>query len=452
VLSGLAAFVLVVAVAKTTWPAVIAAAAVVALPDAYQQGAGLRFFSYHFMTQVNLAMFYGIACMSISWMFMIKACRRASVKGVLVAYAFLAICVTYKAHLFVANALLLMLYPCALFARGDARIRVGWRVLAAGTLIGIYALVVSWSQASPRVPTLRYDFSGAGDYLRILMTSFSEGRWRSAFEWLYLQHQLPRAINGLLSLLLVVVGSFGLWLVVTPLVYRATRRVVDSRAWGFVLLVTINYLFMAMALSLDKSGASTPEELVNRPHAWAYFVVVAFTMAAFAAWLQARTGPRLRRLRWMWAPVALAVLLVVDEEAANLQTFPEWGRASYADTNEVATCQVRAAAYVRDHGNVSDIIQDSRFDRRFMTTAIAERQAYVLDSDFGGDFPLKTQRMAEVEALRTAADPQAIQTWARTNRIGWFLMHPEDSKGWDERFLSRSAFRCGDFRVFRFPD
>ena len=54
--------------------------------------------------------------------------------------------------------------------------------------------------------------------------------------------------------------------------------------------------------------------------------------------------------------------------------------------------------------------------------------------------------------VQQAADPHILEAWARANRIGWFLLDPEDSAGWAPAFLARAVFRCEGFRVFRFPD
>lgn len=449
-LSGLAAYVLVSTVLRSIWPGVIGAAAIVALPDPYQQGFAIRFFSYHFMTQANLTMFYGLACISLAWVFMIEACRRGRAGGVLIAYAFLSLCVAYKAHLFVANALILMLYPCVFLAREDRRIRTWWRVVVALSFIGIYAVAVSLSQLSPRVPTLRYDGSGITEYVRILMGGFSDGWLKSGFDWLYYQHRLPFVVNAVLDLLLIVVGSFGLWLVVAPLAYWKSRRTTQPRAWGFVLLVTVNYVLMALVLSLDMRGASTPEEFSNRPQAWAYFVLVAFASAGLATWLWGKRGIPGPRLRWLVVPAAGLMLFVVHEEARDLQTFPEYGAFSYADFNRVDTCQVRAAQYVRDHGRKGDLLQDSQFDPRFVTTAIAERQAFVVGSTFGGSPHLMTERVESVRRVIATTDAKALRSWARANQVDWYLMHPDGSAGWDAAFLAQATFRCGDYRLFRF--
>lgn len=450
-LVGLAAYALVAVTLKTTWPAVFAAAAVVALPDAYQQGFGVHYLSFHFMSQVNLGMLYGIACIAMAWLFMIEACRRDRVRGIVASYVLLAVCLTYKAHLFVANAMILMLYPCLYFGRGVERIRWWGRAMVAVALVALFVGVVSFAQMSPRVPTFRLDGSGVGPYVQILMGGFSDGWLRHAFKWLYFDHSLPRAANAILAASLILFGSFGLWIVVAPFAFWKTRRVADPRAWAFLSIIVVNYMVMSTGLALDQRGIGTPEEFVNRPQAWAYFVVVAFVAGIVAVSVADRWPIPRGRSRLLAGCLACAMLAGVFVEAHKLQTFPEWeAYAEYADFNVAPTCLVRSAQYVRDHGRLGDRMQDSSFDPQMVATAIAERQSFVTRAGFGGNLKLVSERVDAVKAVQATADARALGAWARANRIHWYLMHPEDSGGWATHFLDQAVYRCEGFRVFRF--
>ena len=445
-LVGIAGYALVAGVLRTTWPAVIASGALVALPDAYQQGFGIRLLSFHFMSQVNLGMLYGIACIATAWLFMIEACRRDRLTGVVIAYALLGFCLTYKAHLFVANALLLMLYPCALFGR----FRTRWRVLVAVLFTVLFVQVVAISQASPRVPVLRLDGSGLGGYVDILLDSFDAGAWKDAFRDFH-RRSAPHAVEGVLAALLIVVASFGLWTFAAPVVSWHARRRLGSRVVGFVALVVVNYLVMSTMLALDDRGVGAKEEIVNRPHAWAYFVVVLFAVAGAALWIDERKGLP-RWVKWSWPPLALAALLGVHRLAPNLQTFPAWdGFDDYRAFNSVPACLTRSAQYVRDHGRLGDVLLDSRLDPRFVASALSERQSFVSSAEFGGHTALVMMRRGLVESMQATGDSAALHAFARDNGIGWYLLHPEDAAKFDSRFLDGAAFRCDGYRVFRFP-
>lgn len=450
-LVGLAAYALVAVTLKTVWPAVFAAAAVIALPDAYQQGFGIHYLAFHFMSQVNLGMLYGIACIAMAWLFMIEACRRDRVWGIVAAYVLLAVCLTYKAHLFVANAMILMLYPCLYFWRSVERIRWWWRVLVAVALVALFVGVVSIAQRSPRLPTLRLDGSGVGSYVQILMGGFSDVWLRHAFKWLYYDRSLPRAANAILAASLILIGSFGLWTIVAPVVFWKTRRVAEPRAWGFVAIIVVNYMVMSTGLALDERAIGTPEEFVNRPHAWAYFVLVAFVAGMLAIAVAGRWPTSRGRVRLLAGLLACGMLGLVFVEAHKLQTFPEWeGHAEFADFNAVPTCLVLSARYVRDHAQLGDRLQVSSFDPGMVATAIAERQSFVTRAGFGGNLNLVAERVDALKAVQSTTDASALSAWARANRVGWYVMNPDDIGGWDRHFLDQAVYRCEGFRVFRF--
>jgi hypothetical protein len=103
VLTGLAAFSLVSSI-WGAWPALAATAAVVLLPDAYQQGSANRYLSYNFLQQVNPGGMYGVAAVALAWMMLFDGCLRRKHSSILIAYILAGLSVFYKAQIFVANA------------------------------------------------------------------------------------------------------------------------------------------------------------------------------------------------------------------------------------------------------------------------------------------------------------------------------------------------------------
>jgi hypothetical protein len=450
-LVGLAGYVLPSVLLRTVWPAVLGSAALLALPDAYGQGFGVRLLSFHFMSQVNLTMLYGLACISLAWIFMIEGCRRRTVIGAAVAYALLATCLSYKAHLFVANALLLMLYPLAFLQPSRRPIRIRWRIGAAVVATAIFAAVVVVSQSSPRVPTLRLDGSGLPAYVDILMTTVADGPGKRWFEAMYHRPDVAGSVHGIAAALLILFGSFGVWVLLTPFSLWKSRHAVPPRVAVFVLLVFVNYMVMSLFLALDEPGVAAREELVNRPQAWAYFVVVSLSVAALAlaSWGRRRRPPLAAHA--LALPVACAAFLGIHAQSDRLETFPEWpGYGSYAEFNSVPTCVVRAAHFVRDNADVADIVQDSRLDPEFAFKANAERREFISVRPFGSASELVDERAKVVEASQRRDDGADLVSWARSNGVAWFLMHPEDGLDKDARFLDRAVFVCDGYRLFHF--
>src|SRR5438105_14558939 len=158
-LTGLAAFSLAGSV-WGAWPGLAATLTVTLLPDAYQQGFGNKFLSYNFFQQVVPGGSYGVACFAIACIFILDGFERGKLSSIVTGCAVLLVSITYKAHFFVANAFLLMIYPC-LFFRG---LRMHWRIISAVLLTALFVFVVGLSQNLNEISTLRLDGSGAIPY------------------------------------------------------------------------------------------------------------------------------------------------------------------------------------------------------------------------------------------------------------------------------------------------
>lgn len=444
-LVGIAAFVLVGSF-WGVWPAMVAAIAVVALPDAYQQGFGSALLGFHFMSQVNPGMLYGIACMALAWLFMIEGCRRASYRAVAIAYFFLALCLMYKAHLFVANAFLLLIFPCIFFSA----LRLRWRVLIGIVFVAIFVVTVQISQQLPRVPTIRLDGSGIAAYLRILLDLFDPGIGKQTLRsFFFIQHN-SKIVDGIAAAALILLCSFGVWVLIAPLVAWKSRNEVPRDILAFPILVLLNYMVMALGLAIEDHGIGTPEELQNRPMAWAYFVLVSFTVAGGVTLWRNRHKSLSEPARWTLIGLAFLALLGVGLQSTNLQTLRAASAfQSYAAFNSVPFCQVRAAEYVRDHSLVGDLMQDSDGDSRFISTAIAERQSYVSAADFGGKTSAWQDRLRVVNGIQQSGDVAALEAMAKRSHVSWYLLHPADADSWPRDFLDKSVFDCGGYRVIR---
>ncbi len=441
-LAGVAAFVLIGSL-WGLWHGVAAAVAIVALPDAYQQGFGSPYLGFHFMSQVNLGMLYGLACSALAWLFMIEGCRRASYRAVMVAYVFLAICLLYKAHLFVANAFLLLIFPCIFFAG----LRLRWRVVLGVCFTALFIAIVQASQQYPVVPTIRLDGSGIAIYLRLLLDTFDPGPVYEALESILFEHHYPKIVDLTVITPLLLFCSFGIWVFISPLVFWKIRKALPQDLLVLPILVVANYLVMAIGLATQKGLIGNPEELLNRPSAWAYFIVVTFTVAGICS-LLARRKTRFSRLdRLTLAGLAGLVLFGVNYYSKNFQTMPLTKYRNYADFNAFPLCHVRAAEFIRDHARVHDVMADSRSDPQLISTAISERQVYA--SAFVGLKGRLKQRIETFNAIQDAGDVTALRALAIRDHIGWYLIRPFDVFRWPAGFIANSEYSCGGYHVIR---
>lgn len=445
-LTGLAAFSLVASL-WGGWPALAAAAAVVLLPDAYQQGFGNRYLSYNFLAQVNLGMLYGIACVAIAWIFMLEGSRRGKVQAIFLGYGFLALSLLYKAHLFVANAFLILIYPC-LFYPG---IKPRWRLLMGLGLIALFVAVVSFSQTMARVPVMRLDGSGIGWYVVQLLGNYDDGVLKAFFTQVFMHERHSKLVEGLYVVAMLGLSTFGLWIVAAAVLVGVGWTRLPAAILWFPVLMVANYLVMAIGLAPDTRGVGTPDELLNRPLVWAYFALVAWTAGwgYQLAWGDALPKSRLARTGLL----ALLCLALAGPWvwSKNLQTFPARpGKASYLEFNAVPLCLVQASQYIRNNSRVDDIIQDSENDLRFVVTALAERQLFAGKSLFGGAAKEHQARLESLDGFKAMRTADELRAYAASNHLSWYLLQPITTVSWPASFVEQAVFNCDGYRVYHF--
>jgi hypothetical protein len=351
----------------------------------------------------------------------------------------------YKAHLFVANAFLIMIYPCLFLPR----VAIRWRIAAGAILIGCFALVVVLSQGIDRVPTLRLDGSGARTYVAYLLSNQDQGVMKSLIE-----HGLGDEPWSQLNLIfygsaLVLLGTFGGWIVVAFAAVLLVRKRLPPAIWAFPLFVIANYLIMALGLAMDAREIGSPDELLNRPLVWAYFALAAWTGGAVYWLLFGEEAPRGTVRRALVASVALLGLAVPLSYARNLQTFPHWQGAATFKQGGVPTCLIDAARYIRDHGASSDVVQDSENDPRAWVTAFTERSDFVMDARVHPPAGL-SERLADVTAFKSMREAAEIDAFAARHRIDWYILQPASDVAWPPSIRDHAVFECGGYRVFHF--
>ena len=451
VLTGLAAYCLITSI----WgagPGLAAAVAILLIPDAYHQGFGNRYLSYNFLAQVNLGMLYGIACVTMAWAFMFSGCRgreRPWLAAIVASYSILALTLFYKAHVFVANAFLLLIYPCLFLA--DLKLR--WRLILGVIVTALFIATVHLSQTMARIPVLRLDGSGIGFYLMTLVEDYDHGMLKEYFNRVLIIGKHPKWQEALNATALLLLSTFGFWLIAMPAVVIAGRKRLSPAVLAFPLLIMANYIIMSMGLAMDKRNIGTPDELLNRPMVWAYFAVAAWTAGAGYYLAIGSRLPQRPATRTTAAALACVLLIITAMVARNLQTFPmRRGMAAYTNFNAVPMCLTQAAAYLRNNSAPGAIIQDAANDPRFIVTALAERQMLAVDSTFGGKSREHQQQLDRLDSLLRIDDTDALNAAAAALGISWYLLRPDTQVAWPAQVLQRAVFECNGYRVFRFKD
>ena len=180
---------------------------------------------------------------------------------------------------------------------------------------------------------------------------------------------------------MILLSSFGMWIGAFGVVFIRLCRRIEPETLFFPLLVIMNYLLMALGLSLNTAAPiGTFDELQNRPVVWAYFVVVSWTAGAAYALVFGDGFPQGRGARLCATVLALSSFIIPWRFGPNLQTFPAWrGFSSFNEFGSFPSCLFSAAQYIQRHSHSGDLIQDFENDPHMLVGAIAERQEFAVD-------------------------------------------------------------------------
>lgn len=446
-LTGLAAFSLAGSV-WGRWPGIAATLAVTLLPDAYQQGFRNVWLRYYFFQEAAPNSLYSVACVAIAWMFILDGCRVSRLASILFGYAILIISIVYKAQFFVANAFLLMIYPCVFF-RG---LRIRWRFLSAVVLASLFCFVVSLSQNVDRIPTLRLDGSALKPYALFLLAHSDPGFLKSFYQTFLLEKQ-STMIFAFYAARMLLLYTFGIWTAICLFTSFLLRARITAAALLFPFLVIVNYLVMSLGLAPDTRTVGGPEELLHRPFVWAYFVVAAWSGAGAYILLFGNGPPASKFARILTTIIAISSLSVPLTLGRNLQTVPYTGWGTYRALNPVPSGLVKACLYIRKHSQATDIIQDSENDPTFWVTGLAERQEFALDCTIWKQIyspPGLHERLNELANFKRMKEEQDLIEFIKKSKISWYILRPESKVAWPPSVLQNPVFRAGGYRLYHF--
>jgi len=450
-LTGLAAFAFAASL-WGLWPGIAAACAIILLPDAYQQGFGNRYLSYNFVQQVNLAGLYGVSCAAAAWIFILNGCKAGRYGSVIIGYALILLTVAYKSPIFIANAFLAMIYPCLFFKR----LRPSRRWLGATAFVLVFGVVVWLSQKVEGAPTLHPDFSfqSAAEYARIVLKGYDSGFFKSLFGSLILPHR-PRVIGGLSTAGMILLSSFGVWSVAFGVMFLCLRKRIEPAILFFPLFLIVNYLIMALGLSLNAGSLGTRDILQFEPVVWAYFGLVSWTAGAAYALAFGDALPRRRGTRIFVVVLALSSFMIPWRFGHDLQTIPAWrgsaGLDKFASFPSFPSCLVRAAKYIGHHSQTGDVIQDSENDAHMLVEALAERQEFAEDWIVEERSKRLKERIDDLTSFKATTSEAGVLAFASTNKIAWYLLRPETKVSWPKSLREKTVFDCDGYRVYRFP-
>jgi hypothetical protein len=453
-LSGIAAF----ALASSfwgMWPGVAASIALVLLPDAYQQGFGNRLLSYSFFQQTGPTGLYGVAAVALAWVFMLAGCRTGKFRFVVFAYTALVFCLIYKAHFFVANAFLILIYPCVFFRSISAR----RRLISGIVLTAIFVCVVNFSQRFDFIPTLRLDGSGTEEYVQRILNGYDPGFLRSFFDSIVRTHLQSHSQILLACDLagMLILSTFGWWTLVGLGIFLFSRKLkIGTPAIFFPWIIFVNSMVMSLGLALDQRNIGGPTQLLHRPFVWSYFAIAAWSSAGIYALFFGEAPPKSRVARILTILLLLSTfgIPLVFGKTIQLKNLAWQSSGSYGSFNSIPVPLVEACGYIRNHSAGNDIIQDSEKDPGFVVTALAERQAFVADPRIWGGKHRVLEglgaRLNELIAAEQMTNEADLRAYMQAHRISWYLLRPQSKVAWPESFLKQPAFDSGDYRLYHF--
>jgi hypothetical protein len=450
VLTGLAAYVLI----RSLWGGRAGLAAVVALllvPDATQHGVKNLTLGYHWLQQIAPGGAYGVALLAVAWMLMFEGCRAGRHSLVVLSFLAAGMVVNFKAHMFVASALLLWLYP-GVFFRGAGRWGKGlWLAFALSTFI----LATRATERIEAIPTLRLDGSSLRHYVLDVAQRLDHAPDREFFLE-RVDRSVPCWRAALWGSILLFYGTLGLFgvanvvLAVAAQLRPAWRRDPSLRLElrVFPLLVSANYLVMSLGLAYDAKNPYHPNELQHRPLVWAYFVAAIWAGGlAYRLFLERAVV----RYPWLRAVLLAAVVLLLRTPLRyghDIQVGPPWGRALTNRTYPRGWYE--CARYLRAAAEPGEIVQDSQNDPLLLFSALCERPSYAIAYYEGGANDLVKRRVEELKEFKNLTSEELIEQFAAGRHIRWFVLHPRTRIAWPESLLARPEFTWAGFRVYEF--
>ncbi|WP_138496208.1 hypothetical protein [Paenibacillus pinistramenti] len=444
-LSGFGAYVII----RSFWGAragIIAAAGVLTFPDASPLWFGNSWLSYHWLQFIAPGGFYGVALMCLAWMIMIIGCKEGRFLNIAISYTISVICITYKFHIFFANALVLWIFPSIFFTKVTVKIKVLWFTFC----IFSYFFVIHYVQQFKEVPYISYDGSASASYTRFTIEQF-QNAWMK--KW-FTTSMTPDHFSistvywyGLMAVMLFL-GTLGILGAAYILIIVVLRKKISLVLALFPLIVIFNYLATSLTISYDAHLIGNKEELMHRPLVWAYFIVCIWVFGAIGYLLNNKMD-RSRYLRYTLSTVMVLLLIISWNMAKDVQKGPAWGK----DYNYLSypTAYVGALEYIKEQSAQKDIVQDSHNDPDLMVTALSERQEYVsFYKDLGT--PLQSDRIKEVESIMKWSDGVTIKNYFKSKGIKWYIVHQGDLLNWPPSLNKQIVYQQQGYKVYYFDN
>jgi hypothetical protein len=442
-LMGLAAYSLV----KYWWgdfPAFAATLILLTFPDASTYGIKNSFLSFFWLTQVSPSLMYGIAVIVLSWIFLFISCKERKFNFLVISYIFCILCLFYKAHVFVANAFLLWIFPSLFYKKISIKIRIIWFFSS----LTIFKLAIDWSQSfvTPYfgIPIISLDFSSIKFYMNALVSLINNANFSTFFS--QFTPSFPIIHDVFFGILLLSFGTFGLFSVIYPIVLIIKRKKISFNIIIFSILIFVNYIIMALGLRVNNS--QNPFELLHRQFVWAYFIILIWSVGAIFYSINFDGFLKIKFWKIFGIIIILLLFLFPIHFGRDIQVLK--GRDNWLKyvNNRIPVALEKCCHYIIDHSRKNEILQDSKNDPKLLVSALCERQIYVTSYLKKHNEAIK--RLKNIKYFKNLTTYNEIIKFASSINLKWFILHPDDYIRWPKSLVDYPIYSYKGFKVFCF--
>lgn len=438
-LSGLSAYCLIASL-YGPWSGVFSACILFILPDGYFQGFHNKFLSYHFLQQVGPSALYGISCLSIGWICIIRGCVTNQLRPVLFGWIFIGLCIMFKAQLFVASSLVGIVYPI-LFLNSIKRRN---KCIYIPTVLVVFTTVLAVTNNSSYLPRIVPNFTSMHAYASILVNSCDPGTILKYVKTLMDYASGNSFGYGLSLVVLIIFQTFGIYLLLYILFSFVFKNVENKVKLLFPLFITTNYLIMSIALAFDTHSIGMPEELLHRPFVWAYFSVITCTAGLFYKYFITNLSNLKKHLIYLCF-ISYGVYSI-SYYSKGIQTMPSWGSSNSID------CGLwQVVNYLKYHKKTGDLVLMSSEDDRCIVSGFAEIQYYLAKTDSSIRLPNGYKnRLEDIKCIEKEISSETIKKYIIKNNIAWYILNTDDHVAWPLSFIENYTYSCGKYRLYKF--
>lgn len=420
----------------------VAACGLLFVPDGAFVGLGNAWTGYHFFQQVGLGGMYGVSALALGCACGVRAARSATLGPLVAAVVLLAVSALFKIQLALVYALPLFLVLVAFWPRW----RPAWRLGLGAAASGVYVLLLMLMSYVPHAPTLAFSTEGVLVNLRMILDAFEGGAAVWLGGWLTEAPSYARAVA--VGAPLVLIATYGLWLLLLPLgLVSLWRR--HERGLVFQLPLWLLAVHLVAAFGLDANqGWGDAYEILHKTFVLPYSLVAIIASAALGRWLDDRgalTSPRLaaRLARLALCAGALGLCAVFGQRVQSNSSF-----SVETMRREVPRGLYDAALYLRASTPQQAVAQLDTNDESLVLTAFSERGAYVIHCrvNCGEASPEVQERLASVDELLDRSDLVAVRAEARARGIDYLVVQGR-GRPW-QTGPEPPAFESGGYFVY----